>query len=275
MATEELSAALLEALLLAAVYALLGWAFPALADDPATLDEVRRRALERIFAWGNLAVLALWLPAGLLVYRALRAGARGWRAGPGVEHVLLPGWIFWALPAMLLGVLVAGALVELAVAWKLGEGYGDFRQVTSELLGFDSWRGGLAVGGLCLALALAGAGLLASWVVVLTRGELRLGHPFAPARVVPLAEVRSIQELRPGVHPRGERRRVVSEPFFRVEFGPGEEDSWESGGFHGPRPTEEVRAAMADLAAWSGVPVEVVEPPRSEALEPGDPPGAG
>jgi hypothetical protein len=260
----EIVAALLEALLLALVYALLGWLFPREARQPGeALTPARRRAMQQVYAVGNFAVLGLAIPGTWLAYRGLETLARAWL--PSGDHVLVAGWIFWALPALFLGILIGGFLVEAVLRLRLGEGYRDLKVVMADHLGSDPTRAGLAVSAVVLTIV---AGLV--WIFlqlhfVLDGDDLRLSWPFAEPVRVKASEVRWIREYRPGRYREGQRTRTVEEGHFRLAYGPGDDDWWKSTEFQGPAGiSDEVRAAVEALAGRAGVTIERPEPVARE-----------
>jgi len=248
--------------LTAAVFAFLAWLFPARPPAEAgPLPPARRQAMKRVYGVANLAILVLAIPTTLVAFRALQAGARRWHATGGADHVLIAGWVFWALPALFLGLLLAGVAVELFVRWRLGPAYADLHALMAEQYGFDPTTGGIAVtaGIVLLVLGLSWTFLRLSFA--LGPEELRLDWPFHDPVTVPVSEIRAIREYRPGRHRFGEKVWRISDPHIRITYGPEEDAVWKSSEFHGPAGiSDETRAAMEALSTRSGVPIEVPEP---------------
>lgn len=263
----DLLAVVLEAALLGLVYAALAWFFPREATPSgAALSPERRRAMLRVYAVGNIAILALAVPGTLLAYRLLDTVARAWQGS--ADHVLIAGWIFWALPALFLGILLAGFLVEVLIRWHLGPRYRDLREVMADHLGADPTRAGIAVSVLCLAIIGGLTGLFLQLSFVLDGEELRLDWPFHDPVVVKVSEVRWIREYGRGRYQDGESVRVVEDPHFRLSYGPEESDWWKSTEFHGPAGiSAEARAAVEALAVRAGTAIERPEPLSPAAPE--------
>lgn len=167
---------------IALTFALFRRAFPVRGADsssePLTDDE--RRECRRWEIASSLVWLLLSVACGIASYLILTRMA-GWLRPESPDTVFLvePTPVFWAVPAIFLGMLTAIIPLDLGQRALLRDRYRRFERYGNERLGFDSNRVFLVL----LAFGLVGASLFflagATSFARFTRDGIEIGRPFS------------------------------------------------------------------------------------------------
>jgi hypothetical protein len=233
----------------------LGRLFPLRrAPDARSLDDLRAE----YGRWDAISALVTTVAAAPLAYawwRLFLAVAPGVGfASDGDVFSLRPTGVFWAPPAMLLGILCAAPILDQVLKRSLGPRYREYEEYVSLRNGFDSKRLAAPVFVVFGALAVVGALAIFDWHVRFAASEIRLDPLLGVGeRTISYADVKAITTAPAFVAPIG---RTVERRTYVLRFSDG--STWNTGQDPSGATCDDLRAVMETIAQRSGVPITEV-----------------
>jgi hypothetical protein len=239
------------------MFALLRRLFPAQAAPPSGLPIEELRAKYR--KWVNMLGLLMFVagvPFSIGLWFAM-SGLAAWSAHQLPSAIVTFAPItprYWAVPALLLG-LVCGAMAAMwMVRWFLGVRYGEFLDYWCQSSGMNSVRANVFVFQVCAALCVGLLSLGLRAHVQLTDDALVVNGIFSTGEVrYPLDAVQNIETSEFFVAPNG---KLVSRREYVVVFNDGRR--WSTTFIPSDPDPETKRSFIRMIAERSGKPIQEV-----------------
>jgi hypothetical protein len=239
------------------MFALLRRLFPAQAAPPSGLPPEELKAKYRkwvsmlgvlMFLTGVLFSIGLWFAMSALA---------NWSAQQLPSALVTFAPItprYWAVPALLLGLVCGGMAAMWIVRWLLGVRFGEFLDYWCQSSGMNSVRANVFVFQVCAALCVGLISLGLRAHVQLMDDTLVVNGIFSAGEVrYPLADIQSIETSGRFVAPNG---KLVSRREYVVIFGDGRR--WSTTYIPSDPDSETKRKFMRMVSDRSGKPIEEV-----------------
>ena len=239
------------------MFALLRKLFPAQAAPPSGLPPEELKA--KYSKWVSMLGVLMFLTGVLFsigLWFAMSALAN-WSAQqlPSAQVTFAPITPrYWAVPALLLGLVCGGMAAMWIVRWVLGARYGEFLDYWCRSSGMNSVRANVFVFQVCAALCVGLISLGLRAHVLLTDDALVVNGIFSTSEArYPLADIQSIETSGFFVAPNG---KLVSRREYVVIFSGGRR--WSTTFIPSDPDQETKRQFIRMIANRSGKPIEEV-----------------